>query len=88
MQAADTDSSEENLFKACCTCLLCHGEAVIAMKAELPAVYAGIDYFASAEEHTTVGFLYLMQWFSNFLRCDTFKKACETLRRTRQHPTV
>ena len=30
----------------------------------------------------------LGQWFSNFLRCDAFKKACETLRRTRQHPTV
>ena len=31
---------------------------------------------------------WLAQWFSNFLRCDAFKKACETLRRTKQHPTV
>ena len=30
----------------------------------------------------------LEQWFSNFLQCDAFKKACKTLRCTRQHPTV
>ena len=28
------------------------------------------------------------QWFSNFFRCDAFKNAYETLRRTKQHPKI
>ena len=33
-------------------------------------------------------YITIVQWFSNFLQCDAFKKACKTLRYTRQHPTV
>ena len=45
-------------------------------------------YDTIATEPPSKFFITLSQWFSNFLRCDAFKKACETLRRTRQHPTV
>ena len=40
------------------------------------------------KKSSTIASCAVKQWFSNFLRCDAFKKACETLRRTRQHPTV
>ena len=30
----------------------------------------------------------VVQWFSNFLRCDAFKKAYKTLRHTKQHPKI
>ena len=50
MQAADIDISKQNMIKACCICWLSHDEAAIAIKAELSAVYATLNYIVSAKK--------------------------------------
>ena len=60
MQAADVDFSKQKLLKACLTRWLSHNEAVIAVKVELSAVHATINYFSSAPDYIAVGVLHLI----------------------------
>ena len=61
MQVADFCSSKRKLVQPCRTRWLSHCEALIAMKAELTAVYATLNYFASAKKDgTAVGILHLI----------------------------
>ena len=61
MQTTDVDSSARKLVKACRTRWLSHGEAVIAMKAQLPAVHATLQYFATEKKDcTAAGILHLI----------------------------
>ena len=71
MQAADIDFSKQNMVKACCICWLSHDEAVIAIKAELSAVYATLNYIVSAKKDgAAVGIL--NAFFFSFICCTLF----------------
>ena len=56
MHSADVDSCKRKLVEAAVPA----GEAVIAMKAKLSAVYVTINYFASVADCTAAGILHLI----------------------------